>query len=302
MMTQSVKEQLKGHLAAFSASVIWGVNIVITKSLLSSSWVTPMGYTITRLSFAMLTLWIVGMFHKKEKIDRRDFPVVFLCAMLGIAITQTLYTVGIKFTTPVIWSLVQSSNTFVVMILSLIFFKDRITPLKTLGVMLGISGSGLIILKSGSLGASSGNAIGAIIALVCVFCQSFNVLLTKRNTRKYTPLALTRWMFLFSWAVILPFGIREIPSQRIYSPEITPSAFLRLGIALIFFVIAFFLGPVALKRLKPTTSNMYSNLQPLSASVASIMVGQDVFTWDKLAAMLLVATGVFLVTRNTVKE
>jgi drug/metabolite transporter (DMT)-like permease len=301
-MTQDVKEQIKGHLAAFSANIIWGVNIVITKSLLSSSWVTPMGYTVTRLSFAMLTIWIVSIFHKKEKIERRDFPIVFLCAMLGIAITQTLYTLGIKFTTPVIWSLVQSSNTFVVMILSLIFLKDKITPLKTVGVVLGISGAGLIILQTGSLGGSSGNAIGPIIALICVFCQSFNVLLTKRNTRKYTPLTLTKWMFLFSWVIILPVGLREIPAQRIYSAEVTLFAFLQLGVALLFFVIAFFLGPVALKRLRPTTSNMYSNLQPLSASVASIIVGQDIFTWDKLVAMLLVAMGVCLVTRSAVKE
>jgi drug/metabolite transporter (DMT)-like permease len=87
-----------------------------------------------------------------------------------------------------------------------------------------------------------------------------------------------------------------------YSPEITPFAALQLGLALFFFIIAFFLGPVSLKRLKPTTQNMYSNIQPLSAAVASIIVGQDVFTWDKPVAMLLIVAGVYLVARNTEKS
>jgi drug/metabolite transporter (DMT)-like permease len=233
---------------------------------------------------------------------RRDLPVIFIAGMLGIAIAQTLYTLGIKFTTPVMWSLIQTSNTFVVLLLSALFFNEKITFLKTLGVVLGIAGAAFIILKNGTLGVSAGSLPGIIIALVCVLCHGAYVVVMKKTSQKYTSLTLTKWMFFFSWAVLLPFGVREIPAQRIYSPELTPLSVLQLGIALFFFIIAFFLGPVSLKRLKPTTQNMYSNIQPLSTAVASIIVGQDVLTWDKPVAMLLVVAGVYLVTRNTTKE
>jgi drug/metabolite transporter (DMT)-like permease len=301
MMTQSVKEQLEGHLAAFSSNVIWGVNIVITKSILSS-WMTPMGYTITRLGFAMVVLWIISFSGAKEKVGLRDLPLIFLAGMLGIAITQTLYTVGIKLTTPVLWSLVQTSNNFVVLILAALFLKEKITPLKTIGVILGIAGTAFFILKNGNFGGSSGNALGIAVAFICVLCHGVYVLVIKKTSQKFASLTLTKWMFFFSWIVLLPFGIRELPAQRIYSPDRTLFSVLQLGVALSFFIIAFFLGPVSIKRLKPTTQNMYSNIQPLSAAVASIVVGQDVFTWDKPVAMLIIVVSLYLVTKDSMKE
>ena len=40
------------------------------------------------------------------------------------------------------------------------------------------------------------------------------------------------------------------------------------------------------------------NLQPIVASVTAILIGMDVFTWDKPAALLLVLLGAFVVTSD----
>ena len=47
---------------------------------------------------------------------------------------------------------------------------------------------------------------------------------------------------------------------------------------------------------------MYNNLQPIIASIIAILIGQDVFSWDKPIAALLVFTGVYLVTQSKAKE
>ena len=43
---------------------------------------------------------------------------------------------------------------------------------------------------------------------------------------------------------------------------------------------------------------MYSYLQPIIAVVISIVAGLDILTWQKLLAILLVFTGVYLVIRS----
>jgi drug/metabolite transporter (DMT)-like permease len=70
------KEELKGHIAAISTNVIFGLNIPVTKSLLSG-WMTPMGYTLTRMIFGMVVFWLIGFFHKKEKVALKDLIMIF---------------------------------------------------------------------------------------------------------------------------------------------------------------------------------------------------------------------------------
>lgn len=51
-----------------------------------------------------------------------------------------------------------------------------------------------------------------------------------------------------------------------------------------------------------TTRRILSLLQPIIASIIAILIGQDVFSWDKPIAALLVFTGVYLVTQSKAKE
>jgi hypothetical protein len=41
----------------------------------------------------------------------------------------------------------------------------------------------------------------------------------------------------------------------------------------------------------------YTNLQPVVASLVAIAVGQDLLTWDKPVAALLVLLGAYIVTK-----
>ena len=44
--------------------------------------------------------------------------------------------------------------------------------------------------------------------------------------------------------------------------------------------------------------SIYMNLQPIVASITAILIGMDVFTWDKPLALLLVLLGAFVVTTD----
>jgi drug/metabolite transporter (DMT)-like permease len=41
----------------------------------------------------------------------------------------------------------------------------------------------------------------------------------------------------------------------------------------------------------------YTNLQPVVASLVAIAIGQDLLTWDKPVAALLVLLGAYIVTK-----
>ena len=63
-------------------------------------------------------------------------------------------------------------------------------------------------------------------------------------------------------------------------------------------VLGYFMIPYAMKYLRATTVSIYTNLQPIVASLIAIAIGQDIFTWDKPVAAVLVLLGAYLVTQK----
>lgn len=294
------RENLKGHLAAFTANAIFGLNLNVSKSLLGSLWMTPLGFTYTRMFFGVLIFTVLSFFTAKEKINRRDLLFMAAGGITGMAFAQLAFSVGIRFVSPVTWSFIATLSPIMVLLLSALFLKDVISPKKILGVLIGISGAVILVLqgRSGEEGASN-SILGICIALFSVASYAFYLIIIRKSSIKYAPITMMKWMFLFAFMFLSPFCIPELPKQRLFTSEVTVLPVLQLGYSIVFSsVIAFSLMSVAIKRIKATTASMYMNVQPLAASTAAIIIGQDVFSWDKPLVLLLIFVGVFIVTRS----
>ena len=141
-----------------------------------------------------------------------------------------------------------------------------------------------------------------MLALLSLLTWAVYLILTRRVSARYSSVSQMKWMFLVSTVAILPLSWSEFPTTALYGQA--PSLASLGGWAAMAFVVLFatgvgyFLIPVAMKRLRATTVSVYTNLQPVVASVVAIAVGQDSLTWDKPLAALLVLLGAWLVTRE----
>ena len=293
-----MKERQQGLTAILSANVIFGLNTPVTKALMDR-WMTPVGYTITRMFFGAVLFWLIGLFLKTDKVERKDLLTIMIGGLMGFIGTQLLFSQALKYTTPVIYSLLMALTPVVVLVLSAIFLKEGIPFRKIIGIVISISGAGLIIYLSGDGGPTgSNNSLGILLAILCVFCYAGYLTLTRKISMKYNPMTIAKWMFLVSALAALPLTFYGgLDNQEIYSESGTVWAYALLMFSLLFSTtLAFFLMPYALKRLEASTASIFMNLQPIVASVVAIAVGQDLLTWDKPVAALLVIFGVYLVT------
>jgi drug/metabolite transporter (DMT)-like permease len=291
-------ENIKGHIAAIASNIIYGLNITVSKSLLST-WMTPMGYTVTRILFGCVIFWTISFFLGREKVGRMDLLVIALGSMLGLVISQVGFAEGLRLITPVTWSLIAALIPIAVLLISALFLKEYISLKKIIGIILGISGAALIILQNKSGGSASNNFLGILMAVGCVISYAAYMVIIRKTSMKYAPITITKRMFLYAVIVLLPFNAGEFSKQRLYSSEISLIPIIQLGFSVLFSgILAVFLAPVALKRIKASTASVYINLQPIAASASAIIVGQDIFSWDKLLALILVITSVYIVTRT----
>lgn len=293
-----MNDKQRGLIAIVAANVIFGINIPLTKFLMSE-WMTPIGYTATRMAYGALAFWVIGLFTSSEKVKPQDLLTITLGGLLGFLGTQFLFSRSLQDTSPVVFSLLMTLTPVVVVVLSAFLLKESIPRKKILGILVSIAGASLIIFLSNNAtdSANATKPIGILFAIMCVLCYAGYLLLTRSVSVKYQPITVAKWMFLSSAVVILPFSFTELPQQQIFTEQPTTLAITALAFALVFSTtIGLFLMPAALKRLEASTISVFMNLQPIVAGLVAVLAGQDHITIQKLMAAVLVLVGVYLVS------
>ena len=295
-------KKINGHAAVILANVIFGLGVPITKYLLGE-WVTPMVYMALRCIGAALIFWAIAAFLPKEKVERKDLIVIMLGGLTGFVISQTLTAWSLNFTSPVYYSLIATLVPIGTMLLAAVFLKEGITGIKLLGVCLGIAGAALLVLVKWQTEAGSNDLLGIFLALMSLLTWVIYLIITSKVSTKYSAVTQMKWTFLVSTIAVLPFAWNEFSQTKLFSGGYGFSDGL-MGIGGMAFIVIFatvlgyFMIPYAMKYLRATTVSIYTNLQPIVASLIAIAIGQDIFTWDKPVAAVLVLLGAYLVTQK----
>jgi drug/metabolite transporter (DMT)-like permease len=287
-----------GHLAVLAVNIFFGFNSPMAKLIVPDA-IAPGAFTLVRMTFATIVFWIISLFCPKEHVSGRDKVTIFLGGLFGLVAVQYSFAEALRYTSPVNITLIAALAPIVVMLLAAVVLKEPITWMKAGGVAVGISGILLLILPQMHASDFSASIKGDLLCFVNITSYAIYLILTRQVTQRYSVLTLMKWMFLFSALCTLPMGLSDLVHAPIFSAEGSVRDLLCLAYICVFATgLAYFLIPLGLKRLRPTTVSMYSNLQPIIASCIAIYLGQDHFSWTMLIAALLVMGGVIMVTQS----
>jgi drug/metabolite transporter (DMT)-like permease len=287
-----------GHLAVLAVNFIFGFNSPMAK-IIVPEWISPGAFTLVRMTFATVVFWIIAAFRPKESVTLRDKGTIFLGGLFGLVAVQYAFAEALRYTSPVHITLISALAPIIVMLLAAVILKEPITWMKAGGVALGLLGILLVILPGAEAGSLTASIKGDLLCFVNITTYAIYLIITRQVTQRYTSLTLMKWMFLFSALCTLPLGAGDLLQSPIFSAETSLRKLLCLAYICVFATgVAYFLIPLGLKRIRPTTVSMYSNLQPIIASGIAIYLGQDHFSWDKVFAAVMVMGGVMMVTRS----
>lgn len=292
-------KKLTGHIALFSANLIFGMNNPISRTLMPEI-LSPYTLTFFRLSGGMLLFWLFSLFVKTEKVPAKDILLLFFASLFALTLNQLPFFVGLSMTSPIDASIVVTMLPILTMILAAIFIKEPITLMKAIGVLVGASGALLIVLNNNSAHVGESNFWGNIIVFGAVGSFAVYLTLFKNLITRYSPITVMKWMFLFGTLVCAPFCYKPL-IQTDFS-LLSSGTFWRIGYMVI---LATFLGylliPIGQKVLRPTTLSMYNYVQPIMASLVAVFIGIDTFGYVQALAGLLVFSGVYIVTQSKSK-
>ncbi|MBR5911164.1 MAG: DMT family transporter [Bacteroidales bacterium] len=288
-----------GHLACFGAYCIFGFNIVCCKNISNAHVLTPMDLFCLRAIGATALFWLLSLFMPKEKVDRKDLSKIFVASMFGLFLTQVSFLKAITLATSIDVSIANTCTPIMTMVVAAVALKEPVTGKKIGGVLMSLAGVLLLIFNSVGLGggASETQPMGIVLTIVNALTFALYLGIFRPLIAKYNVVHFMKWMFLFSMLVALPFNARhlvQVPFGQMESKVLWQVAYVVVCATF----IAYFLIPVGQKRLRPTLVSMYNYTQPIIATLISIVIGLDRMTWQKIVAMALVFTGVWIVNQS----
>ncbi len=297
--------KIKGHIAILVANIIFGLGVPVSKFLLDENnlWVTPMTYMVSRCLGATLIFWVVSFFLPKEHVAWKDLLVIMVGGLIGVVVSQTLTAWALVYTTPVYYSLIATLTPVATMLMAAMFIGEKITNLKSLGVILAILGAALMVIVNWKNEGGSNDLLGIALAILSLLTWVIYLLITRKVSQKYTAVTQMKWVFLISSIAVMPFAWSEFPQTKLYGGQFAWDAALAMAFIVVFAtVMGYFMIPYALKFLKATTVSIYTNIQPIVASFVAIIYGMEALTWDKPLAAILVLVGAYIVTIEPKKE
>ena len=291
------------HLSILISSFIFGLNLPIAKTLLQQDWISPYGMTMMRMAGAAVAFWLFSLFTPKEKVSAKDMWLLLLCSVFGVSANQSFFVVGLASTSPIDSGLIVTTTPIMVMLIAALVLKEPITLKKAIGVIIGAFGAILIVFSSTHTVNSAASFGGDLLCLASCAVYACYLVIVKPITQRYSSVTIMKWMFLFAALMTIPLFYKDVLTARIFTPETTLSAVSRLAyVVLGATFISYLLVPIALKRLRPTTVGMYNYLQPIVATIATIVVGLDVMRWEIPVSAILVFLGVYLVVKSKSRQ
>lgn len=297
------KRTILGHLACFTAYLIFGLNIVVCKELTTSGAISPLALFTLRSVGAGTLFWLISLLRPKERVELRDLPKIFAASVLGFFLAQISFLFAISQITPMDCSIVASLAPFYTMFIAAYTLKEPISAQKIGGVVLSLCGVVYLILNgvSSSSGVVETTPVGVLLMVVNSLCFALYLGIFKPLIDKYSVVTFMKWIFLFSTLMTLPFTSRELIEVEFAS--LPPSYIGQLAFLVVCATfVTYFLIPVGQRLLRPTLVSMYTYVQPIVATVVSIYVGLDRLTLSKVIAAIAVFAGVVIVSRSRKKE
>ena len=284
-----------GALLIILAGACWG-SISIFINYLSDAGLGTMQISFLRQMLASEVFCIIVLLRNPEyfKIRMRDIPILIALGLAcGVMFNFFYFYTIINSRASIAVVLLYTSPIFV-MIMSGIFFKEKLTGRKMTALILTVIGC---ILVTGIIGEGYTPPVIAIITGVLTgFSYALNNILTSAAVKKNNPETVTLYTLIFSFIFLIPFsGGMNLVRQCTANPSILPVAFL---MCLVTAVMAQFVFSMGLQRIESGKASIYAASEPIVGTLVGLFVFHEESNILKILGIAMVIAAIFIIAKD----
>jgi len=261
------------------AALFWGMIGFFVKGI-SEFGLTPMEIVALRVFFSFFFLFLYGCISKRGEmiIALKDIYLFIGTGILSIAFFNWAYFTSIQLLSISVAVILLYTAPAFVMIMSVLFLKEKITVMKVILLCMTLLGC-LLVTGLTNLSFKDGDVLGYLIGLGAGFGYALYSIFGKFALNMYSSFTVSFYTFFVASLLLVPMtGIwTKLPiivngKAMIYI----------VGLSLISTVLAFLLYTEGLRGIESSKASILSTVEPLAALIIGIAVFQESLSGTQL--------------------
>jgi len=288
------KGKAGGYLALAITSIVWGTTWVASKIGVAEMPALQMAYIRQFLGGICFVLFFI-LYRKLSFPTRKEFVWLLIMSLLMFVLANGLSTWSLNYIPTGLSALVGALYPLSVVIIEMVFFKNRnMTILTFVGLLLGITGIGIVFYENAFQHHPEGFIFGVVLSVIAMLSWSVGTIVIVRKKTSLNPYYATGWQMLIG-AFIL-FIVAETTQLTISINNISATAWGAITyLVLAGSLLAFIAFIYSMKKLPPAISSLYAYINPLVAMVTAAIVLHEKLTIYILWGAIVTLAGVFMV-------
>ncbi len=274
-------------------ALIWGSSFILMKKALIH--LTPFQVGALRMIFTGLTLIPLG-YRGLSRVSKKQWFYIFITALVGTFIPVLLFAFAVMNIDSSIVSILNSLTPLNTLWVGAAFFGFSFLRKQILGVLIGLSGALMLILKGAQLNPDQ-NYIFALLIVVASVGYAFNINILKKHLDELSALTITTGNFV----------ILMIPAITVllFTDFFRVDFIVEAKTSLLYLVLLAVFGTAMAKTLfnklvkisSPIFSSSVTYLIPIVAIFWGVLDGERIY-FDQFLAGGLVLLGVYLTNKG----
>jgi len=263
-------------LMLFGTVLLWALNIVVTRYVLTHGW-RPLAYGTIRYVAATALFW--GFTYRRERsfrIGLSDARLVALAALL-IFVNQLGFVYSVRLTTASTVALILGTTPVFVGIIASAIGLERLSRVFWLAAVLSFAGVALV--ATGAHGGVSGDVWGDLIALATAATWGAYSITIVPLMRRYSPYRISALVLGLGWIPLALTSIVQLGEQGFSFGWLVWLCFAYAVIGPLF--LTNILWFTAIDRVGPSRASLFANLQPFfSVIFALLLLSEHLNRWE----------------------
>lgn len=274
------------------AGILWGMIGIYVRNFQAQGF-TSLEIVAVRTLVTAVVLFLVLLFHNPAllKIRLRDLWCFIGTGVLSIVFFNYCYFKAITLTSLSVAAVLLYTAPAIVMMLSAVLFRERITSVKVVALFATVLGCVFVTGLSGATGRLSvgGILVGLGAGLGYALYSIFGRYALERG---YSSLTISFYTFLLASFAILPMADLKIIYETCTSD--TGMLFFCLIFGLVSTVLPYLLYTAGLNWMENSKASIVASVEPVAATVLGVLAFQESLTVNQFIGIFLVVGAIVI--------
>jgi drug/metabolite transporter (DMT)-like permease len=286
------------YLLLTLTSLFWAANWVVGRAMRNDIPPVAMGFWRWAIALLILLPFTAPELRRNWAVVRAHWRTLTLLGLLGAVIFNTLIYVGLQYTAATNGVLFNSISPILIILLSWVILRERVSGLQACGVLLSLGGVLAIVARGefATLAAFHFNR-GDMWLIAAMFLWAMYTIVLRRRPSELSAMGFLAAMLLLSLPFLLPFYLWEYSDRGGFA--LTPATLAALAYyGTVPSIVAYLFWNRGVAQVGPNRAGLFVHLMPVfGALLSGIFLDEKLVAYHYTGASLIFG-GIWLTTRK----